>query len=143
MSNICETSRPADAKQAFGNDRGSGARAAADWLCFAATPTFAILALLTALGGSEPEILCAAIQHRSPLSGTCACGDARGRGFRGGLDRRSPGIPPRVALVSEWSFCYVTIRLHIGNRLVTQSQAPHVGQFHVRFGSRLCKNEKN
>jgi hypothetical protein len=39
----------------------------ADWLCLAATPTFA--ALLTALGDGEPDILCAAMQHSSPFSG--------------------------------------------------------------------------
>jgi hypothetical protein len=62
-------SRPAGSKQAFGNSRGSAARVAADWLCLAATPTFAIMALLTALGGAQPDILCAATQHAPPLSG--------------------------------------------------------------------------
>jgi hypothetical protein len=69
VSDILMTSRPAGSKQAFGNNRGSAARVAADWLCLAATPTSAIMALLTALGGSEPDILCAAMQHASPLSG--------------------------------------------------------------------------
>ena len=69
MSDILMTSRPAGSKQAFGNGRGSVARVAADWLCLAATPTFAIMALLTALGGGEPDVLCAAMQHASPLSG--------------------------------------------------------------------------
>ena len=69
MSDILMTSRPAGSKQAFGNSRGSVARVAADWLCLAATPTFAIMALLTALGGGEPDVLCAAMQHASPLSG--------------------------------------------------------------------------
>ncbi|MGA8616796.1 MAG: hypothetical protein WB760_34885 [Xanthobacteraceae bacterium] len=63
------TSRPAASKQAFGNYRGSAARAAADWLCLAATPTFAVMALLTARGGGEPDVLCSAMQHASPLSG--------------------------------------------------------------------------
>ncbi len=63
------TSGSAGLKQAFGNSRGSAARVAADWLCLAATPTFAIMALLTALSGGEPESLCAAMQHVSPLSG--------------------------------------------------------------------------
>jgi hypothetical protein len=69
VSDILMTSRPAGSKQAFGNSRGSVARVAADWLCLAATPTFAIMALLTALGGGEPDVLCAAMQHASPLSG--------------------------------------------------------------------------
>ncbi len=63
------TSGPAGSKQAFEDGRGSAARAASDWLCLAATPTFAIMALLSALSGGEPEILCAAMQHASPLSG--------------------------------------------------------------------------
>jgi len=62
------TSRPAGSKQALGTSRGSAARIAADWLCLAATPTFAIMALLTVLGG-EPDFLCAAMQHASPLDG--------------------------------------------------------------------------
>ena len=49
---------------------GIAALGAADWLCLAATPTFVIMALLTALGGSEPDALCTALQHATPLSGT-------------------------------------------------------------------------
>ena len=41
---------------------------AADWLCLAATPTFAIMALLTGTGDT-PDILCSATQAVSPLSG--------------------------------------------------------------------------
>ena len=52
---------------------GSGntiALGAADWLCLAAAPTFAILALLTGvLGGGAPDMLCSAAHHASPLSG--------------------------------------------------------------------------
>ncbi|WP_158923890.1 hypothetical protein [Acidisphaera sp. S103] len=41
-----------------------------DWLCFAAAPTFAIMALLTGvLDGGAPETLCSATQNTSPLSG--------------------------------------------------------------------------
>ena len=69
MSGLLTTSQPAGLKQAFANCCGSAARVAADWLYLAATPTFAIMALLTALGGSEPDILCAAMQHASPLNG--------------------------------------------------------------------------
>jgi hypothetical protein len=43
---------------------------AAHWLGLAAAPTFAIMALLTSVGGG-PEILCAA-DHASPLSGMTA-----------------------------------------------------------------------
>ena len=42
----------------------------ADWLGLAAAPTFAIMALLTGiLGGGQPDILCATLQHPSPLDG--------------------------------------------------------------------------
>src|SRR5438128_8912032 len=42
----------------------------ADWLCLAAAPTFAIMALLTGvLGGGSPDMLCSAAQDASPLSG--------------------------------------------------------------------------
>lgn len=44
------------------------ARGVADWLSFAAAPTFAGMALLTALSGS-PDSLCASA---SPLSGMAA-----------------------------------------------------------------------
>jgi hypothetical protein len=45
-------------------------RDAADWLCLAAAPTFAIMALLAGvLGGGPPDMLCSAVQHASPLSG--------------------------------------------------------------------------
>jgi hypothetical protein len=44
-------------------------RSAADWLCLAAAPTFAIMALLTAVHGGDPQgMLCAAMQSRSPLN---------------------------------------------------------------------------
>jgi hypothetical protein len=52
---------------------GSGNAAthtAADWLCLAAAPTFAIVALLTGvLGGGPLDMLCSAAQDASPLSG--------------------------------------------------------------------------
>ena len=42
----------------------------ADWLCLAAAPTFAIMALLTGvLGGGPPDMLCSAAQDASALSG--------------------------------------------------------------------------
>lgn len=52
--------------------RSTGTRdlGAADWLSFAAAPTFAIMALLTGvLGDSAPDMLCSAGQGASPLSG--------------------------------------------------------------------------
>ena len=43
---------------------------AADWLCLAAAPTFAIMALLTGLlGGGPPDMFCAGAQDASALSG--------------------------------------------------------------------------
>ncbi|HEY1982808.1 MAG TPA: hypothetical protein VGH13_22240 [Xanthobacteraceae bacterium] len=48
-------------------------RGAADWLCLAATPAFAIMALLTGLfGSSTPDIFCSAAHDASPLSGMVA-----------------------------------------------------------------------
>jgi hypothetical protein len=42
----------------------------AGWLSLAATPTFAIMALLTCvLGGHPPDMLCATAHHAWPLSG--------------------------------------------------------------------------
>ena len=51
--------------------RGIAARGA-NWLCLAAAPTFAIMALLTAFRAAPPDMLCAAGQHASPLSGMAA-----------------------------------------------------------------------
>jgi hypothetical protein len=50
---------------------GSGAAlGAADWLCLAAAPTFAIMALLAGVsGGGPPDMLCAATRDASPLGG--------------------------------------------------------------------------
>ena len=52
---------------------GSGRAApfdAADWLCLAAAPSFAIMALLTGvLGSGSPAMLCAVVQNASPLNG--------------------------------------------------------------------------
>jgi hypothetical protein len=42
----------------------------ADWLCFAATPTFAIMALLSSvLGDGQLDALCSAAHHGLPLNG--------------------------------------------------------------------------
>jgi hypothetical protein len=62
---------PADATGAASRD-DAGAPAAlgiTKWLCLAATPTFAMMALLTSvLGGGSMELLCSA-GHGSPLNG--------------------------------------------------------------------------
>ena len=48
----------------------AAALGAADWLCLAAAPTFAIMALLTGvIGGGPTDMLCSAAQDASPLSG--------------------------------------------------------------------------
>ena len=48
----------------------AAALGAADWLCLAAAPTFAIMALLTGvLGGGAPDMLCSGAQDASPLTG--------------------------------------------------------------------------
>jgi hypothetical protein len=69
MTDVFFTSRSGAPSRAFRSDRGSAARVAADWLCLAATPTFAIMALLGALGGGPPDMLCAAMAHASPFGG--------------------------------------------------------------------------
>ena len=44
--------------------------AQAEWLCLAAAPTFAIMALLTSIhGGQQPDMLCSAGHGASPLTG--------------------------------------------------------------------------
>lgn len=45
------------------------ARRTADWLCLAAAPTFAIMALLAVIGDGTGEMLCSAAQHASSLNG--------------------------------------------------------------------------
>jgi hypothetical protein len=42
---------------------------AADWVCLAAAPTFAIMALLTGVLGGPPDTFCSAAQDASALSG--------------------------------------------------------------------------
>jgi hypothetical protein len=69
MSDIFLSSRPVRLKQVSGSNRGSAHRGVADWLCLAATPTFAVMALLTAFDGGQQDMLCAAFQHASPLDG--------------------------------------------------------------------------
>lgn len=48
----------------------TGAFDIAEWLCLGATPTFAMMALLTSIhGGGMPDILCSAARDASPLTG--------------------------------------------------------------------------
>ena len=60
-----------DACDAMRDESGNAAAlGAADWLCLAAAPTFAIMALLTGvLDGGPPDMLCSAAHNASPLSG--------------------------------------------------------------------------
>jgi hypothetical protein len=44
-------------------------RAVADWLHLAAAPTFAVMALLSGLGGGPPNMLCSGGHGGLPLSG--------------------------------------------------------------------------
>ena len=53
-----------------GGSHKPGCLGAADRLSLAAAPTFAVMALLTAvLGGGPLDMLCAAAEHTSPLGG--------------------------------------------------------------------------
>ena len=53
-----------------GSSNAAGPLGAGDWLCLAAAPTFAVMALLTSvLGSGAPELLCSTAQHASPLGG--------------------------------------------------------------------------
>jgi hypothetical protein len=48
----------------------TAALGAADWLCLAAAPTFAIMAVLTAMpGGGPAAMICAGMPDGSPLGG--------------------------------------------------------------------------
>ncbi|HTV28776.1 MAG TPA: hypothetical protein VMF32_13405 [Xanthobacteraceae bacterium] len=69
MSGAAKILRPGGSKPASGASKGAAVRVAAGWLCLAATPTFACMALLSALGGNQPDILCTAMQRAAPLGG--------------------------------------------------------------------------
>ena len=57
----------ADVRAEGGNAAAFGA---ADWLCLAAAPTFAMMALLTGvLGAAASDMLCSAAQQALPLNG--------------------------------------------------------------------------
>jgi hypothetical protein len=56
--------------EAYTGGANATALGAADWLCLAAAPTFAMMALVTgALGGGPTDMFCSAAQDASPLSG--------------------------------------------------------------------------
>jgi hypothetical protein len=63
---------------AIRNEGGNAAiLGAADWLCLAAAPTFAIMALLTGglgggLGAGQMAMMCSSAPDASPLSGMAA-----------------------------------------------------------------------
>ncbi len=44
----------------------------ADWLCLAAAPTFAIMALLTGLSSGDPDLICTATHSSYSLGGMAA-----------------------------------------------------------------------
>jgi hypothetical protein len=70
MSDICVASRFGGLTSAFGSRCRSAARAAADWLCLAAAPTFALMALLTAIrGDGMSDMMCSAAHGAWPLGG--------------------------------------------------------------------------
>ncbi|HZP78933.1 MAG TPA: hypothetical protein VFB45_22545 [Pseudolabrys sp.] len=48
---------------------GHAAPGFARWLGLAAAPTFAVMALWSALSGAQPDMLCMAMQGSSPISG--------------------------------------------------------------------------
>ena len=50
-------------------DGNAAATGLVNWLCLAAAPTFAIMALLTGVLGGSPDMLCLGLQDASPLSG--------------------------------------------------------------------------
>ena len=52
------------------HESGSAAVRSANWLCLAAAPTFALMALLTSLGGAQ--MMCAPAPDASPLTGMAA-----------------------------------------------------------------------
>lgn len=55
-----------------GGCAGSGQAAApgaADWLGLAAAPTFALMALWTAMSSGQPDVLCTSMHGASPLNG--------------------------------------------------------------------------
>jgi hypothetical protein len=69
MSDVLVTSRPAGSKKAFKNTWEPASHVTAEWLHFAASPVFGVMTLLAAFDGGQQDVLCAAMQHASPLGG--------------------------------------------------------------------------
>ncbi|MGX9117366.1 hypothetical protein [Mesorhizobium sp. BHbsci] len=67
-SNHTQKMPPAGSGSADFPSDNVAARGAADWLSLAAAPTFAMMALLTAVTG-DADMICSAAQDASPLSG--------------------------------------------------------------------------
>ena len=55
--------------ETYTGDGKVAALSPADWLHLAAAPTFAIMALLTGVGGGSPDMLCSMTHDASPLNG--------------------------------------------------------------------------
>jgi hypothetical protein len=56
--------------RADGNRLAATARSAADLVCLAAAPTFAVMALLSCLPAGNPhEMICSVMRHAAPLNG--------------------------------------------------------------------------
>jgi hypothetical protein len=67
-SNHTQKMPPAGSGSASFPSDNVAARGAADWLSLAAAPTFAIMALLTAVTG-DAGMICSTVQDASPLNG--------------------------------------------------------------------------
>lgn len=68
--NALDTDLDVESARACVASGNAAALGAADWLSLAAAPTFAMMALLTAvLGARMPDMLCSAAQEASPLGG--------------------------------------------------------------------------
>jgi hypothetical protein len=72
MADILTTHRPVGAQKMIEDGRGSAFLGASNCLHLAAAPTFAIMALLTAVVGSTNDLLCSAAHDSSPLTGMVA-----------------------------------------------------------------------
>jgi hypothetical protein len=66
-----EAQRDKGARDAIRHESGGAAAfGVAEWLCLAAAPTFAAMALMTAvLGGGQMAMMCSTARDASPLSG--------------------------------------------------------------------------
>jgi len=72
MADIQTTHRPVEAQKMIEHSRGSALLGASNWLHLAAAPTFAIMALLTAVAGGPKDMFCSMAHDASPLTGMVA-----------------------------------------------------------------------